>query len=87
MHNFSNVAQFYSKSGKHIKVKYILLFSFLFLMNYKKEIPNVEWGNPHAAKDAYVMSYIDQDIQQWPTLHTHTHHYMLHGLRPLRIPW
>ena len=59
---------FYSKSGKHIKVKYILLISFLFLMNYKKEIPNVEWGNPHAAKDAYVMSYIDQDIQQWPTL-------------------
>ena len=37
-------------------------------MNYKKEIPNVKWGNPHAAKDAYVMSYIDQDIQQWPTL-------------------
>ena len=46
-------------------------------MNYKKEIPNVAWGNPHAAKDAYVMSYIDQDIQQWPTLpadkNTHTH--------------
>ena len=21
------------------------------------------------------------------TVHTHTHHYMLHGLRPLRIPW
>ena len=37
-------------------------------MNYKKEIPNVEWGNARAAKDAYVMSYIDQDIQQWPTL-------------------
>ena len=69
--------KFYSKSGKHIKVKYILIISFLFLMNYKKEIPNVAWGNPHAAKDAYVMSYIDQDIQQWPTLpadkNTHTH--------------
>ena len=45
---------FYSKSGKHIKVKYILLISFLFLMNYKKEIPNVEWGNARAAQDMYM---------------------------------
>ena len=59
---------FYSKSGKHIKVKYILLISFLFLMNYKKEIPNVEWGNARAAKDMFASQYVDQDIQQWPQL-------------------
>ena len=37
-------------------------------MNYKKEIPNVEWGNARAAKDMFASQYVDQDIQQWPQL-------------------
>ena len=37
-------------------------------MNYKKEIPNVEWGNARAAQDMFASQYADQDIQQWPTL-------------------
>ena len=41
-------------------------------MNYKKEIPNVEWGNARAAQDMFASQYADQDIQQWPQ-YTHTH--------------